>query len=177
MAEAAAKDALALIAADHRSVEKMFEKFDALEDIEEKERLVARICEELIIHTMIEEELFYPALRGEVEDEDLDEAYVEHDGAKVLIAELMNSSAKHDFYDAKVRVLAEEIRHHVQEEEKAQESLFKQAREAGVDLKDLGRALAARKQELKEQFEAEGPPMPVTRTFVGAELELGAPRG
>lgn len=171
-----AKDAIALLSEHHRKIEQMFEEFEDLEDPSNKEDHVRKLCNELIIHTTIEEELFYPALRGQVENEDdLDEAFVEHDGAKVLLAELMISGPDHDFYDAKVRVLGEEIRHHIQEEEDTADGIFAQAKESGVDLKEIGRAMQSRKSELQAQIEASGPPMPITRTFVGAELELGAP--
>ena len=124
-------DAVALLKADHRKVEELFEKFKEGET-EGNEALVLEICTELSVHTMIEEEIFYPACQKAIEDEDLiSEAYVEHDGAKVLIGELMDSEADDDFYDAKVMVLSEMIKHHVGEEEKAAEGLFAQAKKAG----------------------------------------------
>lgn len=175
-ASSASQDALALLAADHRAVEDMFEAYEDLDDPTEKQELVGRICRALLVHTLIEEEIFYPTLRGEIDDDDdLDEALVEHDGAKVLIAELLRSEPNHAFYDAKVRVLAEEIRHHVREEEHEAEGLFAQARETGLALDALGEDMQKRKAELERQFAQSGPAMPVTRTFVGAELELGAP--
>ena len=114
----------------------------------------------LKVHTQIEEEIFYPEERGDVEDDMLDEAYVEHDGAKRLIAEIEAMTPDEEFYDAKVKVLQEEIEHHVQEEEKRMEGLFAQARKAGLDMDALGEQLAARKLELTEQFKASGIPTP-----------------
>src|SRR5260370_28585185 len=98
---------------------------------------------------MIEEEICYPACKGKIEDEDvLEEAYVEHDGAKVLIAELLDSEPDAEFYDAKVSVLSEMIKHHVKEEEKRSEGLLAQAREAGLDVEALCQRLPVRKQAL-----------------------------
>ncbi|HVO14029.1 MAG TPA: hemerythrin domain-containing protein [Alphaproteobacteria bacterium] len=168
-------DAIALLKADHRKVEELFEQYSKARSEERKASIVKNICTELMVHTMIEEEIFYPALRGEVEDDVLDEAHVEHDGAKVLIAELLDSAPDADFYDAKVMVLKEEIRHHVKEEEKPAEGMFAQARSAEVDLDALGEQLQARKKELMAQFESDGLPTPTTRSFKGARVEYGQP--
>src|SRR3546814_19781057 len=110
-------DAIALLKQDHREVEDLFEQFEKAKGDDRKEKLCKQICTELIIHTMIEEEIFYPAFRGKIEDDVLDEAHVEHDGCKMLIAELMNSEPGAEFYDAKMTVLSEEVKHHVREEE------------------------------------------------------------
>ena len=168
-------DAVALLKADHRKVEGLFEKFEAAKGSDRKAALVKEICTELCVHTLIEEEIFYPACKGEVEEDMLDEAYVEHDGAKVLIAELIAGTPDAEFYDAKVKVLSEEIEHHVKEEEKRSEGLFAQARDAGVDMDALGEQMAARKQELLARFKAEGLPAPQTRSFTGHKLEQGQP--
>ncbi|HEU4651980.1 MAG TPA: hemerythrin domain-containing protein, partial [Croceibacterium sp.] len=98
-------DAIALLKADHRTVEDLFSKFENARGQERKQALAEQICTELKIHTMIEEEIFYPAFRGKIEDDTLDEAYVEHDGAKVLINDIMAGGAGEEFYDAKVKVL------------------------------------------------------------------------
>jgi len=170
-------DAIALLKADHRLVEELFDKFEKARSSEVKQKLAHQICMELSVHTMIEEELFYPLFRGDgVEDDDLDEAYVEHDGAKVLIAEIMAASPDDDFYDAKVKVLSEDIIHHVKEEERPGEGIFAQARHnSDVDFNELGARLLARKEELKAQFEEEGIPTPETRTLSGAKLTYGQP--
>jgi hypothetical protein len=108
---------------------------------------------------MLEEEIFYPAYRGKIEDDTLDEAYVEHDGAKVLINDIEAGSPEDDFYDAKVKVLSEEIKHHVHEEEMPSEGMFAQCRKVeDVDLVALRDAMLARKQELMAQEEAGGLP-------------------
>lgn len=174
MAESRA-DAIALLKADHRKVEGLFEQFEAATGAGKKQALATQICTELTVHAMIEEEIFYPACKGKVEDDLLDEGYVEHDGAKVLIAEIEAGNPRDQFYDSKVKVLSEQIEHHVGEEERPSTGLFSQARAAGLDMAALGVQLAARKKELKRQFATGGVPAPKTRTFSGAELETGAP--
>jgi hypothetical protein len=164
-------DAIALLKADHRKVEGLFEDFEKASGAAKKAALVKQICTELTVHTMIEEEIFYPACRGKIEDDTLDEAYVEHDGAKMLIAELMNGAPDDDFYDAKVTVLSEEIKHHVKEEEARSEGMFAQAREAGLDMNALGDALRARKKELLAEFKSGGLPTPRTHSMKGAPVE------
>ena len=176
MAETEFKDAIALLKADHRTVEDLFEKFENARGDGRKKTIAEQICTELKVHAMIEEEIFYPALRGKIEDDLLDESYVEHDGAKVLINDIMAGSADEDFYDAKVKVLSEEIEHHVGEEEMPSEGMFAQARKTDVDMIALGDAMAARKEELKTKFAAEGLPPPTARTIAATpQVELGQP--
>lgn len=137
---------------DHRRVENLFSQFEAASDGHRKEELVAMICTELNIHTRLEEEIFYPACREEIDDEDLmDEAQVEHDSAKFLIADLLQASCDDPFYDAKVKALKEQIRHHVAEEEKAGEGVFAKAQAHRVDTPQLAAELAERKQELQRR--------------------------
>ncbi|MEP7222938.1 MAG: hemerythrin domain-containing protein [Novosphingobium sp.] len=150
-------DAIAMLKADHRKVEVLFEKFENASD-GSKQDLATQICNELKIHTMLEEEIFYPALDGKIEADLLSEAYVEHDGAKVLINDITASSPDDEFYDAKVKVLSEEIEHHVSEEEANTKGIFAQAREAEVDLVTLRDQMMARKQELMTQVESGGLP-------------------
>ena len=165
MAEAKTQDAIALLKADHRAVEELFEKFEKATASERKRKLADEICLELTVHAEIEEEIFYPACEGKVDEDLLKESYVEHDGAKVLIAEIMNGGPSDEFYDAKVKVLQEEIEHHVEEEEKRLEGLFAQARKAELDMDALGQQLAARKAELTEEFKASGIPTPRLTTM------------
>lgn len=167
-------DAIALLKADHDKVSELFERFEKARGADRKAGLVKQICTELTVHMMIEEEIFYPACKGKVEDGLLDEGYVEHDGAKVLIAELEGSAPDEAFYDAKVKVLSEEIEHHVKEEERPGDGMFSQARKAGLDMDELGDRMRARKAELLAQFE-DGLPPPETRSFTGHDLERGAP--
>jgi hypothetical protein len=151
-------DAIALLKADHRKVEDLFEQFEKTSSAAKKESIAQEICNELKIHTAIEEEIFYPAFRGKIEDDTLDEAYVEHDGAKVLVNDIATAAPEADFYDAKVKVLSEEIKHHVHEEEMRGEGMFAQCRETDVDLVALRDQMMARKQELTAKAKSSGLP-------------------
>jgi len=156
-------DAIAMLKADHRKVEQLFASFEEAKGASRKEALAKEICTELKVHTMLEEEIFYPALKGKIEQDMLDEAYVEHDGAKVLINDIEAAEPDEDYYDAKVKVLSEEIEHHVKEEEQPSEGMFAQARKTDVDLVDLRDRMLARKQELMAQAETgDLPPAKVT---------------
>ncbi len=170
MAETKQKDAVALLKEDHRTVEDLFARFEKASGDGRKQELATQICTELSIHAQIEEEIFYPACEGKVEEDLLKEAYVEHDGAKVLIAEIMAGEPSDEFYDAKVKVLQEQIEHHVQEEEKRLEGLFSQARAAGLDMEELGEQLRTRKEQLKADIEANGLPEPQLKTLEEARL-------
>jgi hypothetical protein len=110
-------DAIALLKADHRKVADLFARFEAAGEADKKKHLARQICTELTVHTLLEEEIFYPACRGKIEDDLVREAYVEHDGTTVLIAELEAGGPDEEFYDSKVKVLSEQIEHHVHEEE------------------------------------------------------------
>jgi hemerythrin superfamily protein len=175
-AKAPAKDAIALLKADHRKVEKLFADYEKAKSSDKKRTLARQICTELVVHTSIEEEIFYPACRGEAKDNTVNEAYVEHDGAKVLVTEIEAGDPDDEFFDAKVKVLSEEIKHHVKEEERPG-GLFAQAKKAGIDMADLGRKLKARKQQLLTGIEADGLPQPEPRTFREVEFGGGARTG
>ena len=151
-------DAIAMLKADHRKVEQLFASFEEAKGASRKETLAKEICTELKIHTLLEEEIFYPALQGKIEQDLLDEAYVEHDGAKVLINDIEAGGPDEDYYDAKVKVLSEEIEHHVKEEEQPSEGMFAQARKTDVDLVEMRDRMLARKTELVAQAEGEGLP-------------------
>ena len=139
-------DAISLLEADHREVDGLFDAFEAASEDAEKKALADKICLALKVHTQIEEELFYPPAREKTGDGDLiDEALVEHTGAKTLIAQIEAMRPGQPLYDAKVKVLGEQVRHHVQEEET---ELFPEVRETKIDLEALGAKLAARKAEL-----------------------------
>jgi len=159
------QDAIALLKSDHRAVEELFEKFEKASGEGRKKSIAEEICLELSVHAQIEEEIFYPACEGKVDEDLLKESYVEHDGAKVLIAEILKGGPDDEYYDSKVKVLSEEIEHHVEEEEKRLEGLFAQARKAELDMDALGQQLAARKAELIEQFKANGIPTPKLTTM------------
>jgi Hemerythrin HHE cation binding domain len=148
--------AITLLKKDHREVAAMFEEYEQLEGDDEKLALFNQIALALKVHTQIEEEILYPEERGEVEDDLLDEAYVEHDGAKKLIAEIEGMKPSEQFYDAKVKVLGEYITHHVKEEEQPG-GLFAQAKRGDEDLDAMGERLKARKEELMAQMERSKP--------------------
>ena len=158
MAKEQFTDAIALLKADHREVEGLFKKFQNASGQERKWLLAQQICNELKIHSMIEEEIFYPTFEGQIDDDLYHEAYVEHDGAKVLINDIMASGGEGEFFEAKVTVLCEEIEHHVQEEEKPGEGFFAQARATGIDMVELRDRMMTRKEELMAQAESEGLP-------------------
>ena len=148
-----AQDAIAMLTADHKKVKKLFADFDKLKDAgsdEDKASIVDQICNELKIHTELEEEIFYPAVRKAIDDGDLmDEALVEHAGAKDLIAQLEDASPEDDLYDAKVTVLGEQIGHHVKEEEG---DMFPKAKKAKVDTEALGAMMLKRKITLMKKM-------------------------
>jgi hemerythrin-like domain-containing protein len=145
----APQDAVAMLTADHREVEQLFKQFEDLSDRAKasKKKLADQICNALILHTTLEEEIFYPAMREatkEAEDK-VDEAVVEHASAKDLIAQIQEMDPDDELYDAKVKVLSEQIDHHVEDEEK---EMFPMAKKSKMDLAALGQEMAARKQEL-----------------------------
>lgn len=143
--------AVSLLKKDHREVEGWFDEYEQLEEESEKLELFNKIALALKVHTQIEEEIMYPAERGEVEDDLLDEAYVEHDGAKKLIAEIEAMTPSDEFYDAKVKVLGEYVKHHVKEEEQPG-GFFAQAKRGDEDLDAMGERLKARKEELMAEM-------------------------
>ena len=146
-------DAIARLKADHRAVEDLFEQFEKARDDDRRQKLATQICNALKIHTMIEEEIFYPAFLEATDDTDIHhEAEIEHGSAKDLIAEIEASSPDDDYFHAKVHVLSEMIKHHVKEEEKPG-GMFSEAKGADMDLQALGEQLAARKAELEESME------------------------
>ena len=149
---AAQQDAVALLKADHAEVKKMFAEFEKAkkqDDEDTKREIVAQVCEALTVHATIEEEIFYPAFRETNGMEDLlDEAEVEHGSVKMLVAELEDAEPGDELYDAKVKVLAEYVEHHVKEEEG---ELFPKAKKSEVDLGELGTMLAERKEQLMEE--------------------------
>ncbi len=149
-----ARDALDLLRADHDKVKQLFRQFDRLkgseDDDERKSQLVDEICYELTLHTMLEEEIFYPAVRAQVDDDAMmDEADVEHAGTRELISQLEVMYPGDDYFDATVTVLGEEVSHHIDKEES---DMFEAARTAGIDQEDLGEQLSARKEELDEDL-------------------------
>lgn len=149
-------DAIAMLTADHKKVKALFKQFaNAKEGTgdDEKTAIVRDICNELTIHSTIEEEIFYPAVRKAIDDSDLmDEALVEHAGAKELVAQLKDVSPDDELYDAKVTVLGEQVNHHVKEEEG---EMFPKARRAKVDTAALGAKMLRRKLAIMQELGVE----------------------
>jgi hemerythrin superfamily protein len=142
------RDALALLRADHQLVQELFDKYEKTRSEDRKGALAEQICNELTVHAQIEEEIFYPAIREAIREKDLvDEATVEHQSAKDLIAQIQGAKPAEELFDAKVKVIGEYIRHHVKEE---QNEMFPQVRKTKLDLRELGERLQARKQELMQ---------------------------
>jgi hemerythrin superfamily protein len=149
--KAASNDAIALLKADHREVESWFEQFESARSQSRQQELASKICQALKVHTQIEHEIFYPAFLEATGDEDIHhEAEVEHQGAEKLIGEIEASGPDDDYFRAKVTVLSEMIKHHVNEEEK-RDGMFAKARQSDMDLATLGEQLASRKSELMGQ--------------------------
>jgi hypothetical protein len=153
------QDAIALLIEDHKKVQAMFKAFEKLKEDEasdeEKAEIVQQTCQELTVHTEIEEEIFYPAARNALDEEDadlIDEAAVEHASAKDLIEQLEVMEPGDELYDAKFTVLGEYVNHHVKEE---QDELFPKVRKTDLDLQELGSELSERKQELMAELGAE----------------------
>ena len=170
MAHKAAPDAVTLLKEDHRRVEELFKEFQNAKGDGRKKKIAEKICAELIVHTELEEKIFYPACEGKVKEDDLQEAYVEHDSAKVLIAEIANGGPDDDFYEAKVKVLQEEIEHHVKEEEGWLNGIFSQAKRHGVDMDALGEELAERQKQLFAQIDEKGLPKVKLTTMEKAKV-------
>lgn len=151
--QSAQQDAIDLLIADHREVEQLYKSFEALkesDDAQGKQQIAEEICLALRVHTQIEEEIFYPAIKKVVDKDEIDEAVVEHAGAKNLIGQIESMGPEEDLYDAKVHVLWESVEHHVKEEET---EMFPEVREDGnIDLKALGAKMAQRKQELTAEL-------------------------
>lgn len=147
-AESKTLNAIELLKADHASVKKAFKEFEKLDhkNTAALKELVSTVCNELKMHTVIEEELFYPAVREAIDDDDLmNEAQVEHDSAKVLIEQLEGMKADDPLFAANFTVLAEQIEHHVKEEET---EMFPEVKKRKLDLDALGEKMMARKEEL-----------------------------
>ncbi len=147
-------DAVALLKADHKQVKQWFEEFEGSRSDKKKKLLATQICNALTVHTKIEDEIFYPAFLAATKDKDMHhEAVVEHDGAKKLIAEITASDPSDDYYDSKVHVLSEMIKHHVKEEEQ-KDGMFDEAKHAKkMDLVELGAQMFERKQQLMSRIE------------------------
>lgn len=173
----ASTDAIALLKSDHRQVEEWFEQFEKTKSDERKGKLAQQICGALKVHTTIEEEIFYPAFLEATEDKDLHhEAEVEHDGAKKLIAQIEATGPDDEYYDARVKVLSEMIKHHVKEEEQP-DGMFAEARKSDMDLVQLGEQMASRKAQLEggeADDESDSPRRPPNRERDGVAQRMAS---
>jgi len=145
-----AKDATTLLRADHKEVNDLFDEYETVKSSLRKKEIVSKICIALKVHSQIEEEIFYPAVKLALKDKELiPEATVEHATLKDLIAQIENVEPDGEMFDAKVKVLSEYVKHHVKEE---QNEIFPKAKEASkLDLLELGAQLQERKEELMAQ--------------------------
>ena len=153
------KHAIAILKKDHQTVKDLFDKFEKAESATEKERIITEAVNELKIHAVIEEEIFYPSVRRHVGADIMNEADEEHHVARVLIAELDSKGRGNDHRDAKFTVLAESVRHHIKEEEN---EMLPKAKELHIDFEALGQRMLERKRELKE----DGVPKDAEHTMV-----------
>ena len=151
-------DAITLLKEDHRKLEGLFKDFKKATGDGQKKKLAEQICAEVIVHSQIEEEIFYPACEGKVEEADIKEAFVEHDAAKVLVAEIASGGPDDEYYESKVKVLQEELEHHIKEEEGWLHGIFSQAKRHGVDMDALGDELDQRRSELMAKIDKDGLP-------------------
>lgn len=153
METATAPDAIALLTAEHRKVKALFEQYEHQKDSatpEQKYEIARKVCGDLLIHMAIEEGVFYPAVRKGIDDEEIiNEAQVEHDGAKKLIVELGELKPDDPMFDAKLTVLSEQIDHHVEEEEK---DMFPKVLASKMDIDALGRELFEAEQDMRRRL-------------------------
>jgi hemerythrin-like domain-containing protein len=139
-------DAIALLRADHRKVSDLFDQYESSRSVTKKKSLVAQICKELEVHTEIEEEIFYPAVKAALKDKELvPEANVEHASVKDLIAQVKDKEPDGEMFDAKIKVMSEYVKHHVKEE---QTEMFPRAKKTRLDMTELGGRMAERKAQL-----------------------------
>jgi hemerythrin superfamily protein len=146
-----APDATALLRADHKLVSGLFAEYEKTRSTEQKRKLVSQICTELTVHARLEEEIFYPAVKLALKDDELvPEARVEHATLKALIAQVEDVEPEGEMFDARIKVLSEYVKHHVEEE---QNEMFPKAKSTKLDMLALGAKLSERKAELVSESE------------------------
>jgi len=155
-------EAIAMLIEDHQKVQKLFKTFERTEDQEQQQQLATQICNELTVHTQLEEQVFYPAAREALDEEEIDlveEATVEHQVAKELVEKIKQSRPHDEEYCALLTVLGEYVNHHIEEEQK---ELFPQLKKTGIDFEGLGEEMMQKKQQLMSELGlAEGEEMPM----------------
>ncbi len=173
-------DAISMLVADHDKVQDLFKQFDEIKDatdartLQKKQQIATAACSELTVHARLEEEIFYPAVRAKLDEADLlNEALVEHEGAKTLIAQLGRMTVKHEMFNARFTVLAEYVKHHINEE---QSEMFPKVRAAEIDLVALGARMTARKRELTEGATPSRRRPPAKKRAVVARIPASARR-
>ena len=143
-------DAIKLLKDDHKTVDGLFEDFEATNSDKKKKSIVDELCKELTIHAQVEEEIFYPAVQNALKDHELvPEATVEHGSLKQLIAAVKGVEPSGDMYDAKIKVMSEYVKHHVKEEET---EMFPKAKSSKLDMGELGKQMSARKEQLSNEY-------------------------
>lgn len=144
-----AQEATKLLRADHQLVDSLFKEYESSRSPAKKKALIEQICQELLIHAKIEEEVFYPKVQEALKDDELvPEARVEHETLEHLISQLEEGEPGEEEFEAKVKVLSEYVRHHVKEE---QDEMFPKARKTKLDMEELGAELTQRKEELMQE--------------------------
>jgi hemerythrin superfamily protein len=144
-----AQDAIKMLRADHKLVNELFEEYEKARSVKKKKELVAQICSELTIHALLEEEIFYPAVKRALKDKELvPEATVEHGTLKQLIAEVEGKEPDGEMFDARIKVMGEYVKHHVKEEKN---EMFPKAKSTKLDMVELGALMMERKEQLLAQ--------------------------
>jgi hypothetical protein len=144
--------AIAMLKADHRVFDRLFDEFEKASG-KRKLEIAQELCLRITVHSKVEEEVFYPALSGKVDQDQIDEAVVEHQAAETIIRELEEMDGSEDLYDAKFHVLGEQLRHHIEEEET---EMFEEAKQAGLDLEEIGARMQSKQDELLREVQAKG---------------------
>ncbi len=144
--------AIAMLKEDHRVFDRLFKEFEEATG-KRKLDIAQELCLRITMHSKIEEEVFYPAIRGKVDEDEIEEAIVEHQAAETIIEELEEMDGSEELYDAKVHVLGEQLRHHIEEEET---EMFEEAKRSGLDLEVIGQRMQAKQDELVREVEAKG---------------------
>lgn len=155
LARPVAKDeprAIAMLKEDHRVFDRLFKEFEEASG-KRKLEIAQELCLRITVHSKVEEDVFYPAIKGKVDEDEIEEAIVEHQAAETIIEELEEMDGSEELFDAKVHVLGEQLRHHIEEEET---EMFEEAKQAGLDLEAIGEQMTAKQTELLGEVASKG---------------------